>query len=120
MRRLLRIAAIVAASLAVIFLILSAAAYFLVDPGALANRELSAQLPSLEKKLGRKVTVGGVSASFLPLSAALHDVEVGDADTVPEDRRRPLLKARTIGVRVALLDALLSLGKKVRVTDVTL
>jgi len=76
------------------------------------NAQKDKYLPEVEKVLGRKVTVGPVQTTFLPvLGAEVKDIVVQGPATAPADA---LLKLGDVVFQVDLWTALTSLGTNVR------
>lgn len=114
MKRLIKIVTTAVLSLALIFSLLSLAAWMLLDLDAWMTTQLARWTPQAEAKLGRKVSTGEVSTTFLPtLSARVRDLQVGPNLEAPGEA--PLAQVGSVAFEVSLWDAIVSLGKKVTV-----
>ncbi|HVP61857.1 MAG TPA: AsmA-like C-terminal region-containing protein [Myxococcaceae bacterium] len=108
-KRWVRVLAIVVAVLVAVVLVLS----LVLD--SLLTRRAQAEAAMLSQQLGRPVSVGRVSTSFLTgLGATVSGIEVGAA----ADEGVPLAQAKGVGIKVAALRALFSLGKDIVVRSV--
>jgi uncharacterized protein involved in outer membrane biogenesis len=117
MKRPLRLLGIAAASLLVLVVGGSFAIYHLIDFGGLVTEKVREQTPALREALGRDVELGPIRTHFFPtLGVRLDGVKVA----AREAGGAPLLEVERISVDVALWKALLSLGKKLEIVDVTL
>ncbi len=108
-KRWVRVLAIVVAVLVVVVYLVS----LVLD--SILTRRAQAEAATLSQQLGRPVSVGRVSTSFLPgLGATVSGIEVGAA----ADEGVPLAQVKEVGVKVAALRALFSLGKDIGVRSV--
>lgn len=114
MKRLLKIVTSFVLGVALVFSLVSLAAWALLDLDAWMTTQLAKWSPQVEAKLGRKVSTGEVSTTFLPtLSAKVRDLQVGpDADVAGD---APLARVGSVAFEVSLWDAIVSLGRKVTV-----
>jgi len=109
MKRVLRIAAVALAALALLFVGASAAVYALVDLDALVASQVERLKPAVEKELGRDVEIGAIHTRFFPtLGAKVEGLVVAGASG-----EEPLAKASAIGFDVNLLRAILSFGNRI-------
>ena len=116
MKRLLTWAAAVAASLAVLFVVASALAWWLLDVDALVREQVAAFEPTIEAQVGRDVDLGEVSTRFFPtLGAEIEGIRVAGAEG-----SAPLLQVRSAGFDLDLLGAILSFGEQVSISAVYL
>ena len=101
-----------ALALLVVFL----AVGFLVDLGPLVHKQVTAQLPAIEQKLGRSVRIGRTKLKLLPkVRLEVLDLAIEAAPGQSGISAQPLLKLAAVRARVAVLPALLSLGRRLRV-----
>jgi len=115
MKRLLTWAAIAAASLAVLFVVASALAWWLLDVDALVREQVAAHEPAIEEALGREVELGAISTRFFPtLGAEIEGIRVAAAPGAAEGA--PLLQVRRAGIDIDLLGAILSLGEEISIS----
>lgn len=118
MKRLLKI--VLGAVLGLVVLVGGAfvAAALFLDLDKVINAQIAQQKPELEKKLGRQITVGKVSTEIFPtLGGKIDGISIAPDPAHKEDDR-PLLQVGQVGFEVALWDALVSLGKDIRVKTV--
>lgn len=117
MKRLIKIASTFLLVTAFVFSLLSFAAWMLLDLDQWMTTQLAAWAPKVEEQVGRKLTTGKVSTTFLPsLSARINALELGPNEEVPEDL--PLASLGSLSFEMSLWDAITSLGKEVTVTRV--
>lgn len=91
-----------------------------VDLDKVVNEQIAKARPQIEAKLGRKVEIGKVTTRLLPvLGGRVENVTIGP-DTTQRLDDRPLVKVGSVGFDVALLKAIVSLGKTIVVKDVYL
>ena len=108
-KRWVRVLAIVVAVLVVVVFVVS----LVLD--SILTRRAHAEAATLSQQLGRPVSVGRVSTSFLTgLGATVSGIEVGAA----ADEGVPLAQVKEVGVKVAALRALFSMGKDIVVHSV--
>lgn len=89
---------------------------FLVDLGPLVHKQVTAQLPAIEQKLGRSVRIGRTKLKLLPkVRLEVLDVAIEAAPGQSGISAQPLLKLAAVRARVAVLPALLSLGRRLRI-----
>jgi len=116
MKRTLKILGIIAASLAGLVVLASAAVYFFVDLDTLVNEEISRLQPELEEQLGRKIELGKVRTRFFPtLGARIGGVSVAGAEDAEGNRQEPLLSLQEAGFDLNLLRTILSFGSRIEV-----
>lgn len=119
MKRILTWAAIAAGSIAALFVVASALAYFLLDVDALVREQVAKQQPEIERQLGRKVEIGEVSTRFFPtLGARIDGIRVAGAPSAADEG--PLLQVGSAGFDLDLLGVLLSLGTRVELDAIYL
>jgi hypothetical protein len=88
---------------------------FLIPFDDIINEEKSEFTQDLEKRLGRKVTIGKVETRVFPsLEAKLTGLQVAGESA----EKKPQVEAKSIEVKVALLKALLTLGKTIEIEKV--
>jgi len=108
-KRWVRVLAVVVAVLVVVVFVLS----LVLD--SILTRRAHAEATTLSQRLGRPVSIGRVSTSFLTgLGATVSGIEVGAA----ADEGVPLAQVKGVGVKVAALRALFSMGKDIVVRSV--
>src|SRR6185369_1974344 len=108
-KRWVRVLAIVAAVLVAIVFVLS----LVLD--SILTKRAQAEAATLSQQLGRPVSIGRVSTSFLTgLGATVSGLEVGAAP----DEGVPLAQVKELGVKVAALRAVFSMGKDIVVRSV--
>ena len=108
-KRWVRVLAIVLAVLVAIVFVLS----LVLD--SILTKRAQAEAAALSKQLGRPVSIGRVSTSFLTgLGATVSGLEVGAGP----DEGVPLAQVKEVGVKVGALRALFSLGKDIVVRSV--
>lgn len=108
-KRWVRVLAVVVAVLVAVVFVAS----LVLD--SILTRRAQAEAATLSQQLGRPVKVGRISTSFLTgLGATVTGLEVGAAD----GEGVPLAQVKEVGVRVAALRALFSLGKDIVVRSV--
>ena len=108
-KRWVRVLAIVVAVLVAVLFVLS----LVLD--SILTKRAQAEAATLSQRLGRPVSLGRVSTSFLTgLGATVSGLEVGAA----ADEGVPLAQVKEVGVQVAALRALFSLGKDIVVRSV--
>ncbi|MGZ6076886.1 MAG: DUF748 domain-containing protein [Myxococcaceae bacterium] len=108
-KRWVRVLAIVVAVLVAVVFVAS----LVLD--SILTRRAQAEAATLSQQLGRPVNLGRISTSFLTgLGATVTGIEVGAA----EGEGVPLAQVKEVGVRVAALRALFSLGKDIVVRSV--
>lgn len=117
MKRLFKIASTFLLVTALLFAIASFAAWMLLDLDKWMTTQLAAWAPKVEEQVGRKVSTGKVSTTFLPsLSARINHIELGPDAKVDGDL--PLARLGAVSFEMSLWDAIVSLGKEVTVTRV--
>ena len=108
-KRWVRVLAIVLAVLVAIVFVLS----LVLD--SILTKRAQAEAATLSQQLGRPVTIGRVSTSFLTgLGATVSGLEVGAGP----DEGVPLAQVKEVGVKVEALRALFSLGKDIVIRSV--
>ena len=108
-KRWVRVLAIVLAVLVAVVFVVS----LVLD--SILTKRAQAEAATLSQQLGRPVSIGRVSTSFLTgLGATVSGLEVGAAP----DEEVPLAQVKELGVKVAALRALFSLGKDIVVRSV--
>ena len=108
-KRWVRVLAIVVAVLVAVVFVLS----LVLD--SILTKRAQAEAATLSQQLGRPVSIGRVSTSFLTgLGATVSGLEVGGAP----DEGVPLAQVKEVGVKVAALRALFSMGKDIVVRSI--
>jgi AsmA protein len=108
-KRWVRVVAIVVAVLVAVVFVLS----LVLD--SILTKRAQAEAVTLSQQLGRPVSIGRVSTSFLTgLGATVSGLEVGGAP----DEGVPLVQVKELGVKVAALRALFSMGKDIVVRSI--
>src|SRR5262249_52088366 len=108
-KRWVRVLAIVVAVLVAVVFVLS----LVLD--SILTKRAQAEAATLSQQLGRPVSIGRVSTSFLTgLGATVSGLEVGAGP----DEGVPLAQVKEVGVKVGALRALFSLGKDIVVRSV--
>ena len=108
-KRWVRVLAIVLAVLVAVVFVVS----LVLD--SILTKRAQAEAATLSQQLGRPVSIGRVSTSFLTgLGATVSGLEVGAAP----DEGVPLAQVKELAVKVAALRALFSLGKDIVVRSV--
>jgi AsmA protein len=108
-KRWVRVLAIVVAVLVAVVFVLS----LVLD--SILTKRAQAEAAALSLQLGRPVSIGRVSTSFLTgLGATVSGLEVGAAP----DEGVPLAQVKELGVKVAALRALFSMGKDIVVSSI--
>lgn len=117
MKRFLKMATTAVLVTAFVFSVVSFAAWWLLDLDAWMTKQLAAWAPRIEAEVGRKVTTGRVSTTFLPtLSARVSDIELGPDAQVEGDL--PLVRLGSVSFELSLWDAIKSFGKQVTINQV--
>ena len=89
---------------------------FAVDLGGLVRDQVTAQLPKVEEKIGRKVRVGRTKLKLLPkLTLQVSDIAIEAAPGQTGIAAQPLLQIAAVRARVAVWPALVSLGRRLEV-----
>jgi AsmA protein len=84
---------------------------------ALLNREKDAELPALSERLGRPVRIGRITTTlFSGFGVTVDDIAIGADPTTPADAL-PLASIARVRVRVSLLSALFSFGRRVHINE---
>ncbi|HET6982360.1 MAG TPA: DUF748 domain-containing protein, partial [Myxococcaceae bacterium] len=108
-KRWVRVLAIVVAVLVAVVFVLS----LVLD--SILTKRAQAEAATLSQQLGRPVSIGRVSTSFLTgLGATVSGLEVGAGP----DEGVPLAQVKEVGVKVGALRALFSLGKDIVIRSV--
>ena len=108
-KRWVRVLAIVVAVLVAVVFVLS----LVLD--SILTKRAQAEAATLSQQLGRPVSIGRVSTSFLTgLGATVSGLEVGAGP----DEGVPLAQVKELGVKVGALRALFSLGKDIVIRSV--
>ncbi|HRI55313.1 MAG TPA: DUF748 domain-containing protein, partial [Pseudomonadota bacterium] len=89
---------------------------FAVDLGGLVHDQVTAQLPKIEEKIGRKVRVGRTKLKLLPkVTLQVSDIAVEAAPGQTGIAAQPLLQIAAVRARVAVWPALVSFGRRLEV-----
>src|SRR5215813_12327033 len=108
-KRWVRVVATVVAVLVAVVFVLS----LVLD--SILTKKAQAEAATLSQQLGRPVSIGRVSTSFLTgLGATVSDLEVGAA----ADEGVPLAQVKSVGVKVGAIRGLVSMGKDIVVRSV--
>src|SRR5215470_14194598 len=108
-KRWVRVLAIVVAVLVAVVFVLS----LVLD--SILTKKAQAEAATLSQQLGRSISIGRVSTSFLTgLGATVTGLEVGAAG----DEGVPLAQVKEVSVKISALRALFSMGKDIVVRSV--
>ncbi|MFH1808959.1 MAG: AsmA family protein [Pseudomonadota bacterium] len=100
-----------------LLVLVAGAALLLIKPDALINAHKDRIATLVSEKLGRQVKLGEVTSTVLPrLEARLQGIALAG----PQGSTADQLALGSVEVRVDLLDAILSLGKKLTVREISL
>jgi uncharacterized protein involved in outer membrane biogenesis len=84
---------------------------------AILNAQKDQQLPKLSQRLGRPVKIGRIATTFFSgFGVTVEDISIGADPATPADSM-PLASVGKVRVRAALLPAIFSLGKRIRVSE---
>ncbi|MDB4970511.1 MAG: AsmA family protein [Myxococcales bacterium] len=87
---------------------------------AILNKVKDDELPKLSEQMGRPLHVGKISTTlFTGFGVTVEDVSIGADAATPADKM-PLLSATRLRVRASALRALFSLGKTIRVSEISI
>ncbi len=90
-----------------------------VDFGSLVEKQIVAQGPKLQAKLGRGLRVGRVRLKLLPkIRLEIRDIAIEAQPGTSGIMAQPLLSVGSVRANVAVLPSLLSLGRRVEVDQV--
>lgn len=92
---------------------------FAVDFGGLVEKQLVAQGPKLQAKLGRNLRVGRVRLKLLPkIRLEIRDVAIEAQPGTTGLLAQPLLSVGSLRANVAVLPSLISFGRRIEVDNV--
>ncbi|HNI61015.1 MAG TPA: AsmA-like C-terminal region-containing protein, partial [Pseudomonadota bacterium] len=92
---------------------------FAVDLGQVVRKQIVAQLPEVQKKIGREVSVGTVSLRLLPkLRLRVRDVKVSGQPGQTGILGEPLAEIGSIEADVSIVPAILTMGRRINVSRV--
>jgi hypothetical protein len=92
---------------------------FAVDFGGLVEKQLVAQGPKLQAKLGRNLRVGRVRLKLLPkIRLEIRDVAIEAQPGMTGLLAQPLLSVGSLRANVAVLPSLISFGRRIEVDNV--
>ncbi len=119
MKRALKVALWVAGGLVALVLLLVAAVALLVDLDAVVNEQVAKQKPVIEEQLGRKIEIGRIQTGIFPtLGGSVEAITVA-ADPAHPEQDRPLVSVGEVRFSFSLLDALVSLGQRLVISEMT-
>lgn len=115
----LKIALIATGSLVGVLVLVLLIVGFAVDLGGVVRKQVEAQLPQVQAKTGRAVTLGRVSLRLLPTTRLLiANVAVAAEPGQTGAAALPLLSIDALRAEVKLIPALFSLGRKLHVRNI--
>lgn len=92
---------------------------FAVDLGGMVEKQITAQAPKIQEKLGRKIRVGRVRLKLLPKTRLeIRDIAIEAPEGAAGLLSQPLLSIGAVRARVAVFPLLWSLGRRVEVDSV--